>query len=126
MNNLKDNKEKALNYFGKCVIEEVYDRALSGAKRIVKRTTPNHMDLEQYDVFSEFSQEQQEKVCDLLAETVMDTIYRFLEMVEEHDNEFKICVEMNKVEYNLIDISEKMGSEIADIDDGWISQFSQI
>lgn len=126
MNNSKDNKENALNYFGKCVIEEVYDRALFGAKRIVKQTTPNRMDLERYDVFSELSQEQQEKVCDLLTETVMDTIYRFLEMVEEHDDEFKLFVEMNKVGYSLTDISEKIGSEIADLDDGWINQFSQI
>ena len=126
MHNLKDNKEMALNYFGKCVVEEVYDRAVFGAKRIIDQTTPNPVDLKRYAVFSEFSQEQQEKVCDLLTETVMDTIYRFLEMIEEHDEEFKLFVEMNKVKYSLTNISEKMGSEIADYDDGWIKQFSRI
>lgn len=126
MNNSKNNKEIVLNYFGKCVIEEVYDRAIFGARRIIKQTTPNRMDLDRYAVFSEFSQEQQEKVCELLTETVVDTIYRFLEMIEEHDEEFKLVVEMNKVKYSLTDISEKMGSEIVDLDDGWINRFSHI
>ena len=121
-----DNKETALNHFGKCVIEEVYDRALYSAIRIAKQSTTNRIDLEGYNTFSNLTSEQQEKICDLLNETVIDTIYRFLEMIEEHDNEFKIIVENDNKKYSLTDISEKMGSEIADLDEGWIKHFSQI
>ena len=46
----------------------------------------------------------------------MDIIYRFLEMIEEHDEEFKIIIENSSGKYSLTDISEKMGSEIADVD----------
>lgn len=58
----------------------------------------------------------------------MDIIYRFLEMIEEHDEEFKIIIENSSGKYSLTDISEKMGSEIADVDyeDGWIRRFSKI
>ena len=60
--------------------------------------------------------------------TTVDVIYRFLEMIEEHDDEYKIIVEKDNKKYSLTDISEKMGSEIADIDyeEGWIRRFSQL
>ncbi len=49
-------------------------------------------------------------------------------MIEEHDEEFKIIIENSSGKYSLTDISEKMGSEIADVDyeDGWIRRFSKI
>lgn len=128
MNNFKDNKEKILNYFGKCVIEEVYDRALSDAKRTLELNTKNPINLEKYSIFSNLTQEQKKKLYELMTETTVDIIYRFLEMIEEHDDEFKIIVEKDNSKYSLTDISEKMGSEIADIDDedGWIKHFSKI
>lgn len=63
-----------------------------------------------------------------MTQTTVDVIYRFLEMIEEHDDEYKIIVEKDNKKYSLTDISEKMGSEIADIDyeDGWIRRFSKI
>lgn len=121
-----NNKEIALNYFGKCLIEEIYDRALFVARNIVKQITLNCIYLEKYNIFSEFSIEQQEKVCNLLMETVMDTIYRFFEMIEEHDGEFKLISDIKEGKYSLTDICEKVKEEIADIDDGWIKQFSKI
>lgn len=128
MNELNDNKGCILDYFGKCVIEEVYDRALYGAKRTLELTTKNPMVLEKYSIFSELTQEQKKKLYELITETTIDTIYRFLEMIEEHDDEFKIIVESGNSNYSLTDISEKMGSEIADVDyeEGWIKRFSKI
>ena len=128
MSELNANKECILDYFGKCVREEVYDRALYGAKRTLELTTKNPIVLEKYSIFSELTQEQKKKLYELITETTVDIIYRFLEMIEEHDEEFKIIIENSSGKYSLTDISEKMGSEIADVDyeDGWIRRFSKI
>lgn len=74
------------------------------------------------------TEEQKKKIYDLMTQTTVDVIYRFLEMIEEHNDEYKIIVEKDNKKYSLTDISEKMGSEIADIDyeDGWIRRFSKI
>ena len=50
MSELNANKECILDYFGKCVIEEVYDRALYGAKRTLELTTKNPIVLEKYSI----------------------------------------------------------------------------
>lgn len=124
-----DNDSKTvLDDFGKCVIEEVYDRSLYGSKRILELTTKNPIDLERYSILSQLTEEQKKKIYDLMAQTTVDVIYRFLEMIEEHDDEYKIIVEKDNKKYSLTDISEKMGSEIADIDyeEGWIRRFSKI
>ena len=124
-----DNDNKmVLDDFGKCVIEEVYDRSLYVAKRILELTTKNPIDLERYSILSQLTEEQKKKIYDLMTQTTVDVIYRFLEMIEEHDDEYKIIVEKDNKKYSLTDISEKMGSEIADIDyeDGWIRRFSKI
>ena len=55
MSELNANKECILDYFGKCVIEEVYDRALYGAKRTLELTTKNPIVLEKYSIFSELT-----------------------------------------------------------------------
>ena len=120
--------EDIVNYFGKCVIEEVYDPALYGVNRVIDLTTKNPIDQKNYSVFSSFTEEQKEKLKELMKTTTVDIIYRFLEMIEEHDEEFKVVIENGSESYSLTDISEKMGSEIADIEDeeGWINQFSKI
>lgn len=120
--------EEVVNYFGKCVIEEVYDPAIYGANGIIDLTTKNPIDQKNYSVFSGLSEEQKEKLKELIKDTTIDIVYRFLEMIEEHDEEFKIVIENGGESYSLTDISEKMGSEIADVEseDGWIKQFSEL
>ena len=66
MSELNANKECILDYFGKCVIEEVYDRALYGAKRTLELTTKNPIVLEKYSIFSELTQEQKKKLYEQL------------------------------------------------------------
>ena len=123
-----DKTEEIVDYFGECVIEEVYDPALFGANSIIDLTTKNSIDLKNYSVFSDFTEEQKEKLKELMKCTTIDIIYRFLEMIEEHDDEFKIVIEKGEETYSLTDISEKMGSEIADAEDedGWIRKFSEL
>ncbi|MCR5126512.1 MAG: hypothetical protein K6B69_00270 [Lachnospiraceae bacterium] len=120
--------EKMVDYFGKCVIEEVYDSALYSVNHIIDLSTKNPVDQKNYSVFADFTEEQKEKIKELMKQTTVDIIYRFLEMIEEHDDEFKIIIEKDEETYSLTDISEKMGSEIADVEDeeGWIRKFSHL
>ena len=120
--------EDILNYFGKCVIEEVYDPALYGVNQVIDLTTKNPIDQKNYSVFSDLTEEQKVKLKELMKSTTVDIIYRFLEMIEEHDDEFKIVIEKESESYSLTEISEKMGSEIADVEseEGWINRFSEL
>lgn len=120
--------EDILNYFGKCVIEEVYDPALYGVNQVIDLTTKNPIDQKNYSVFSDLTEEQKVKLKELMKSTTVDIIYRFLEMIEEHDDEFKIVIEKESESYSLTEISEKMGSEIADVEseEGWIKRFSEL
>ena len=128
MNNLsKEKKQDLLDSLGKIVVRDVRDMALRVAIDIAKFQTVNPGKLEQYKALSGLSLDQQEAVCDLLSETITDTIYLFLEMFEEHDDVIKFLISKGSQEYNLTEISEKMGSEIACFeDDGWIQKFSKI
>lgn len=128
MNNLnKDEKQSLLDIFGKILISEVRDRALKISMNIVMQTTVNNLDLERYKVFTNLNNEEKEAMCDLLSETITDTIYRFLEMFEDYSDIMELDLIQCDNKYDIKLISEKMGSEIACYeDDGWIQRFSKI
>ena len=128
MNNLnKDEKRSLLDIFGKILISEVRDRALKISMNIVMQTTVNNLDLERYKVFTNLNNEEKEAMCDLLSETITDTIYRFLEMFEDYSDIMELDLIQGDNKYDIKLISEKMGSEIACYeDDGWIQRFSKI
>lgn len=120
-------KQEILDLFGKLVIENVRDGALDVSMQITKQTIINPIKAKQYSVLSNLSNEQQEAICDLLSETVTDTIYRFLEMIEENENNMKLIIVKDGEEYDMTKISEKMGSEIACYEEnGWIQKYSKI
>ena len=128
MDNLnKDEKQALLDTFGETLISEVRDRALKISMDIAMRTTENRIALERYKALEELNSAEKEAVCDLLSETITDTIYRFLEMFEEHSDIMELDLIHGEKKYDMKLISEKMGSEIACYeDDGWIQRFSQI
>ena len=128
MNNLnKDEKQSLPDIFGKILISEVRDRALKISMNIVMQTTVNNLDLERYKVFTNLNNEEKEAMCDLLSETITDTIYRFLEMFEDYSDIMELDLIQGDNKYDIKLISEKMGSEIACYeDDGWIQRFSKI
>ena len=121
---MSDNDE-LLEYFGQCLVEEVYDNALWVPERIIDCTTVNKIYQEKYKVFKELTEEQRVKIKELIRETTVDTIYRFLEMIEEHEDEFKLVVEKNGENYDLTDLSEKISSEIVGDDDNRITRYSK-
>lgn len=123
----KEQKKNILDFFGRLVILNVRDRALKISMDIVQQKTPNPLKMKQYQELVGLTPLQQEAMCDLLSETITDTIYRFLEMFEENSSKMKIVVEYEGEEFDLSQISEVMGSEIACFDDsGWIQKFSEI
>lgn len=123
----KKQKQTILDSFGKLVIEEVMDGALRISMDIVKQKTMNPVKLRQYDVLSNLTNEEQEAVCDLLSETITDTVYRFLELFEENSDKMTLNIKKGEETYDIIDLSEKMGSEIACYGEtGWIQKFSNI
>ncbi len=123
----KEQKKKILDFFGRLVILSVRDGALKISMDIVQQKTPNPIKRKQYRELEGLTPLQQEAICDLLSETITDTIYRFMEMFEENSSKMKIVVEYEGEEFDLSQISEVMGSEIACFDEsGWIQKFSEI
>ena len=124
---IRDQKKEILDFFGKLVILNVRDKALKLSMDIVQQKTSNPVKIEQYEGLEGLTSIQQEAICDLLSETVTDTIYRFMEMFDQNSDKMKIIVEYKGKSYELLQISEAMGSEIACFDeDGWIQKFSEI
>jgi hypothetical protein len=128
MNELsEEQKRKILDFVGKLIIENVRDASLKIAMDIAKYETKNPGKLNQYESFSTFSEQQKEDVCDLLSETITDTIFNFLDLFEYKHNVIKFLVTFEGKEYDMCEVSEKMGGEISFMDDsGWIQKFSKI
>lgn len=128
MKSLTNEQRQALtDRIGEVIIREARDGALRRAMRIAKYETPNTDDLERYKALSALTKEQQEAVCDLLSSTVTDTIFSFLETVENYPERMELVIIKDGERYNMADVSWQMGSEIACFeDDGWIQKFSDI
>lgn len=128
MNNVsKEQKKEIIDSFGKLVIQNVRDRALKISMDIVQQKTSNPVKIKQYEALTDLTSVQREAVCDLLSETVTDTIYRFMEMFEENPSKMKLVIKYEEKDMDLSKLSESMGSEIACFDEeGWIQKFSKI
>jgi hypothetical protein len=55
------------------------------------------------------SVEQQESICDLLSESITDTIYRFLEMFEENSDKMKLIITRDGKGWDMINNQRKNG-----------------
>lgn len=128
MNNLtQKQRQEILDFFGSILINHVRDTSLAIAMKIATGKAVNSIKLNQYKALLSLSNEQQEAVCNLLSETITDTIYNFLDMFEANEDKMKLLVLKNGFEYDLNSISEKMGGEITfEDEDGWIQKFSKI
>ncbi|MCI9338146.1 MAG: hypothetical protein HFH93_11525 [Lachnospiraceae bacterium] len=123
----KRAEKKILDFFGRLVILNVHDRVLKISIDIAQWKTPNPIKIKKYAELEGLTSLQRNAVCDLLLETVADTIYCFLKMFEDYSSEMKILVKFDGKEFDLSQISEVMGSEIARLDEeGWIQKFSEM
>jgi len=127
MNNLtSEQKREILDYFGKKVIE-FRDSDLDIAIDYATGKSVNPVKAKQYSILSTLNHEQKESVNDLLSETITATIFNFLDMFEENADKMELIIKKDGQKYNMVEISEKMGSEIACYEDtGWIQKFSRI
>jgi len=127
MNNLtSEQKREILDYFGKKVIE-FRDSDLDIAIDYATGKSVNPVKAKQYSILSTLNHEQKESVNDLLSETITATIFNFLDMFEENADKMELIIKKDGQKYNMVEISEKMGSEIACYEDtGWIQKFSKI
>lgn len=121
----KEQKKQITDEVGKIIIENVRDRSLTHSLQIAQGETKNQLKRRQYSTLNELNDKQTEAVCNLLSETVTDTIYNFLELFEEHNELLRMMVIHEATELDMCQISEKMGSEIA-YEEGWIKAFSKI
>lgn len=122
-----EQRQEILDYFGRVVVNHVRDVSLEVAMNIAKGETKNVVKLEQYRDLASLSVKQKEAICDLLSETITDTIFNFLDMFERYEDNMRLLVKKDDVEYDVNLLSDKMGGEITFPDeDGWIQKFSKI
>lgn len=128
MNTLNEKEQQELmDALGKKVVKEVRDGALKIARNRANYTSVNPVDRKTYAALSNLTDEQKNAVCYLLSETVTATIYRFFKLFDYYPDEMKLILSKNGNDYDILDISEDVGAEIAfEDEDGWIQRFSEI
>lgn len=63
----------------------------------------------------------------MLSLAVTETIYEFLETIEDYPDRMELTIIKDGQRYNMADVSWKMGSEIACYgEEGWIQKFSEL
>ena len=122
----KEEKQEILDCLGR-IIKNVRDSSLKLSMAFASGASVNPVKQEQYKILATLSEPQRESVNDLLSESITEVIYNFMEMFEENSDKMKFVLIKDNQEYDMLDISEKMGSEIACYEDeGWIQRFSSI
>ena len=122
----KKEKQEITDKLGEQVIV-FRDRALSIRMNWATGKSINPVMRMQYAELSELTEKQYELVCNLLSSAISGTIYSFLEMIEENQDWMKLLIKNKGIEYDLCQVSEKMGSEIVDATNtGWIPKFSKV
>jgi len=127
MNELSYQQKKALlDTIGEKVVN-FRDRSLRMSMTYATGQSVNKVKEKQYEILSNLTDEEREKIYDLLSETITDTIYNFFEMFEENRENMKLIIMKDEEEYNMMDVTEKMGGEmVMSTEDGWISKFSKV
>ena len=119
---MKTNQE-VLDFFGKTIINNVYDDALNHFVQLKDGTTKWGTGKEYTDVISKLDKNEQDLLFKYLKETIGTTIFGLLGFFEENP-EYKIIYEENGQQVDLNEISEMLKAEPI-IEDGWIDRFSK-
>lgn len=128
MDNLTwEEKTELLDRFGKRVIEFRDNNLEFFMEHATTGKSVNPVMRKQYGILATLSDEQREKVNDLLSETITTAIFDFLHMFADYEDEMKLILIKDGKEYDYTRITEHAGSEIAcHEDDGWIQKFSKV
>ena len=120
-------RKEILDYFGEILIKSVRDNVLEMEMERAQCTSVNSAKQEKYKRLKNLSNEEKELVCDLLSETITNTLFGFMNMFERYRDKMELIIKKEGVRYDIVEISEVTGAELADdSEDGWIQMFSEI
>jgi len=119
---MKTNQE-ILDCFGKKIINNIYDDALSYFVQLKNGTTKWGTGKEYTDVISKLDKKDQELLFKYLKKAIGTTMFGLLGFFEEN-TEYKIIYEENGQQVDLSKISEMLKAEPLS-EDGWIQRFSK-
>lgn len=120
-----NDQNMIMDKFGELLVNYAFDSAWVNTN-IIKRTSVNQMALKETSSLDSLTPQQKEELCRLMFVTIKESIYCFLDMFEAHHEFVKLILTHEGQEYNILDLSEKMGDEIAKIDgNSWIDRFSE-
>lgn len=119
------SKEKALDKFGKVLVEKVRDEAIDVMCLVLRGQMNSQESKELYAEARFLSPEQINLVERFIRHTVDNTLHHFLWMIEQEDDVDLVVYETDdKKPISLKEISDGLCGEPY-TEDGWIERFSQ-
>ncbi|WP_248804786.1 hypothetical protein [Pseudomonas sp. MWU13-2100] len=113
--------KKNLDSFGKQLITSVRDRSIEKFEKITIGALKSQKALELHKLIQQFDENQKKVIRTLIIESIDNTIFNFLDMIEQHEDNIKLIVS-NK---NINEISDGLSGELL-TEDGWIERFSKL
>jgi len=114
-----DNKS-VLDLFGKQLMTSVRDRSIDKFDKIIAGTMKSSKAMELHGLLTQFDAAQLKTVRILIGEAVDNTLFNFLTMLEEADDDMQLLVK----ETNIVEASDGLAGELL-TEDGWIESFSK-
>lgn len=112
--------EKAiLDKFGKALIRSVRDRSIEKFDKISTGSLKSQKALELHEITKQFNDEQKKAIRQLVIETIDNSLFNFLDMIEQNEDDINLIVsgkDINK-------LSDGLSGELF-TEDGWIEKFS--
>lgn len=110
---------------GKCLVEQVRDRSIDKFDKTLHGTLRSPLALELNKNLSKFSSEEQELIRKLIVNSIDETVYNFLWMLEENTDRFNLFYNNDKGSTeNVVHASDGLSGEIFS-EDGWIATYSK-
>lgn len=116
--------EKILELFGKLVMENVRDEAILFSENMIDGNPVIHRVLNYHKEFSDFPEDEREKIKDLCAEIVTGTIALFIDQFKYQENPQIIYSLENKGSVSLNEVSDGLVGELYK-NNGWIARYSR-
>lgn len=120
---MKTDKE-ILDKLGKLVISKCYDQGILLIDQLRNKTNVPSVLEEPTKFIQSLTSEQIDGLKKVIHRTQNNFLFNFLNIFEEHDEEYKFIYREDDKEINLVEISEMLKAEHL-IEGGWIHRFSE-